>query len=178
MELWQLAKPFGRPAKFANAEALWQAFVAYLEWSANNPMTINDTRSQRVGSKRSAIEKKLGKEGDSSDEKRQYKQTVERPLSLIAFRLHAGIKRDWCAFKNDYSSKSQDFCRVLQAIEETVRTQQVSNALVGNYKENLVARLNGISDTIKQEHSGNIGDRKGMSIAEAQSIIQEVESKI
>ena len=178
MELWQIAKPFGRPAKFANAEALWQAFVAYLEWSANNPMTVNDTKSQRVGSKRSSIEKKLEKEGDSREEKRQYKQTVERPLSLIAFRLHANIKREWATFKADYSAKSEDFRQVLQAIEATIRSQQVSNALVGNYKENLVARLNGISDTIKQEHSGEITTRKSMSISEAKQIIHEVESKI
>lgn len=164
MELWQIAKPFGRPAKYKSPQELWDAFIAYAEWSANNPMTINDSRSQRKSTLK--------------DERSQYKQTVERPLSLGAFRLHAGIKREWCLFKQDYSKRSNDFCRVIQAIETTIRGQQVQNALVGNYKENLVARLNSISDTVKQEVSGNINTKKGMSIGEAKAILDELEDKI
>lgn len=168
MELWQIAKPFGRPVKFKNPDELWTAFLQYCEWAENNPLTIGAERRQKS--------KGAGKEVKS--ERYQRKVEAPRPLSIGAFRLHAGIKREWCIFKKDYSKRSQDFCRVIEAIETSVRQQQVDNALVGNYKENLVARLNGISETIHQEHSGNVSTRKGMSIAEAQTILQEVESKI
>lgn len=164
MELWQIAKPFGRPAKFKSPQELWEAFIAYVEWSANNPMTVNDTRSQRKSTLK--------------DERSQYKQQVERPLTLIAFRLHAGIKRDWATFKADYSKRSKDFCGVLQAIEQQVRDQQVQNALVGNYKENLVARLNGISDTVEQKVSGNIATRKSLSVQEARDLLDNIEKEI
>lgn len=164
MELWQIAKPFGRPAKFKTPEELWQAFLAYLEWNTNNPMTVNDTRSQRKSTLK--------------DERSQYKQQVERPLSLIAFRLHANIKRDWATFARDYSKKSADFRGVIQAIEQQVREQQVNNALVGNYKENLVARLNGISDTVKQEVTGQVSTRKGVSVQEAQALLQQIDKEI
>lgn len=163
-ELWQIAKPFGRPAKFKNATELWDAFIRYVEWSAANPMTINDAKSQRKSTLK--------------DERSQYKQTVERPLSLGSFRLHAGIHRQWGDFRKDYMKRSKAFCEVIYAIEETVREQQISNAAVGNYKENLVARLNGISDTVKQEVSGNITARKGMSIQEAQTFLADLEKEI
>lgn len=165
MELWQIAKPFGRPAKFKTPQELWDAFLAYCEWAANNPMTVQDTRSQRKSSAR--------------DEEAQYKQTVERPYSLVAFRLHAGIKRDWDTFKKDYAKKGKDFRGVLQAIEESIRQQQVENAMVGNYKENIVSRINNISDTIRQEVSGELNtNRKGMSVQEARDFINQLEKEI
>lgn len=165
MELWQIAKPFGRPAKFKTPQELWDAFLAYCEWAANNPMTVQDTRSQRKSSAR--------------DEKAQYKQTVERPYSLVAFRLHAGIKRDWDTFKKDYAKKGKDFRGVLQAIEESIRQQQVENAMVGNYKENIVSRINNISDTIRQEVFGELNtNRKGMSVQEARDFINQLEKEI
>lgn len=163
-ELWQIAKPFGRPAKFKNAEELWHAFIDYVTWSENNPMQIANERSQK--------QKVVG------TEKMQKREEAVRPLSITAFRLHAGIKREWCIFKTDYQRRSQDFCRVIQAIEQSVRQQQVDNALVGNYKENLVARLNGISDTIHQEVTGQVSTRKGMSIGEAKSLLETLNEKI
>ncbi len=163
-ELWQIAKPFGRPAKFKNPEALWQAFLDYAQWSANNPMIVQDTKAQRRAGLR--------------DEKSQYQQTIARPYSLVAFRLHAGIKRDWDTFKKDYARKSKDFCGVLQAIEQTIRQQQVENAMVGNYKENIVSRINNISDTIRQEVSGEINTRKNLSVQEARDFINQLEKEI
>lgn len=163
-ELWQIAKPFGRPAKFKTPEALWQAFLDYAQWSANNPMIVQDTKAQRRAGLR--------------DEKSQYQQTIARPYSIVAFRLHAGIKRDWDTFKKDYACKSKDFCGVLQAIEQTIRQQQVENAMVGNYKENIVSRINNISDTIRQEVSGEINTRKNLSVQEARDFINQLEKEI
>ena len=164
MELWQIAKPFGRPALFKTPEELWQAFIAYVEWSHNNPMTVQSTKSQKQGSK--------------NNEKAQYQQTMERPLTLGAFRLHANIRRDWATFKAEYSKKrNKDFCGVLQAIESSIRNQQVQNALVGNYKENLVARLNSISDTVEQKVTAQVS-AKGMTVAEAQAFLDNLDSQI
>jgi len=162
-ELWQLAKPFGRPAMFKSAEELWAAFERYIEWSVNNPMTIQDTKRQTARG--------------AAGEKTQYKQTIARPLSITAFCLHAGIKREWYAFKNDYSAKSEDFCRVIIAIEKSIRQQQVDNAMVGNYKENLVARLNNIADTIENKVTAQ-ASVKGMSVSEAQAFLDKLNEEI
>lgn len=164
-ELWQIAKPFGRPRKFKTPQELWDAFIAYVEWAENNPITVGNERRQKQSAKR-------------GEEKAQRKETAPRPYSLVAFRIHAGIKRDWCAFKDYYSGKSEDFCRVLQAIEECVRQQMVEQAMVGNYKENLVARINGISDSIKQEVKADVNARTSLSVGEAQAFLEELEKTI
>lgn len=165
MELWQIAKPFGRPAKFKSPQELWEAFIAYVEWSENNPITIGNERRQKQSAKR-------------GEEKAQKKETAPRPFSLVAFRLHAGIKRDWATFSATYSKRNHDFCGVIQAIEESVRQQMVEQAMVGNYKENLVARLNGISDTVEQKVSGNIATRKSLSVQEARDLLDNIEKEI
>lgn len=103
---------------------------------------------------------------------------MARPYSLVAFRIHAGIKRDWDTFKKDYSKKSRDFRGVLQAIEESIRQQQVENAMVGNYKENIVSRINNISDTIRQDVSGTITAAKGMSVQEARDFMNQLDKEI
>lgn len=128
-------------------------------------MVVQDTKAQRRAGQR--------------DEKSQYQQTIARPYSLVAFRLHAGIKRDWDTFKKSYSARSQAFCGVLYAIEQTIRQQQVDNAMVGNYKENLVARINNISDTIHQEVSGELNTKqKQLSVQEARDFINQIEKEI
>jgi hypothetical protein len=163
-ELWQIAKPFGRPAKFKSPEELWDAFQRYCTWAENNPLTIGKERRQKNNAK--------------GAEKSQRNEEAPRPLSLTAFRLHASIKREWCIFKADYSKRSQDFCRVLYAIEESVRQQQVDNALVGLYKENLVARINGLAEVTKQEVSGSVNTQQGMSVEKSREFLQQIESEI
>lgn len=168
-ELWQIAKPFGRPAKFKTPQELWDAFIAYCTWAENNPLTIGKERRQ----------KSKGQGEKAASERFQRNEEAPRPLSLVAFRMHAGIKRDWDTFKKEYAArKTADFCGVLQAIEESVRQQQVENAMVGIYKENIVSRINNISDTIKQEVSGEIATRKSMSISEAKALLADIDKEI
>ncbi|MBQ9602430.1 MAG: hypothetical protein IJR42_01295 [Paludibacteraceae bacterium] len=164
-ELWQIAKPFGRPRKFKTPKELWDAFIAYVEWAENNPITVGNERRQKQSAKR-------------GEEKAQRKETAPRPYSLVAFRIHAGIKRDWATFAATYSKRSHDFCGVIQAIEESVRQQMVEQAMVGNYKENLVARINGISDSIKQEVKADVQARTSLSVGEAQAFLEELEKTI
>lgn len=168
MELWQIAKPFGRPAKFKSPEELWTAFLRYCEWATNNPLTIGKERRQ----------KSKGAGENARSERFQRNEEAPRPLSLTAFRLHAGIKRDWDTFKKEYiARKTADFCGVIYAIEESVRQQQIDNALVGLYKENLVARLNKISDTVENKVTATAAV-KGMSVAEAQAFLEKLDSQI
>ena len=167
-ELWQIARPFGRPAKFKSPEELWDAFQRYCTWAENNPLTIGKERRQ----------KSKGQGEKAASERFQRNEEAPRPLSLTAFRLHAGIKREWCIFKSDYSKRSQDFCRVIYAIEESVRQQQVDNALVGLYKENLVARINGLAEVTKQEVTADVKTKVGMSVEESREFLQQIESEI
>lgn len=168
MELYEIAKPFGRPRKFKTAEDLWNAYVAYTQWNDANPLTVYNYQEQSME----------GKGKTAPDAQRRRRQMVVRPMSLTAFRLHAGIKRDWATFKADYEKRGENFRGVLQIIEECVRRQMVEGALVGNYKENLVARLNGISDSIKQEVKADVKERKQLSVQEAREYMKQLENDI
>lgn len=163
-QLWDIAKPFGRPRKFKTAEELWDAFVAYTKWNEQNPLTVHNVKK--------AVAKSAGQD------KSALQETVERPYSLVAFRFHAGIKREWSVFKGDYEHRSQDFCKVIDAIERSIRQQQIDNAAVGNYKENLIARLNNISDSVEQKVSGSVETKSSLSVDEARRFLEELDKKI
>lgn len=164
-EIYELAKPFGRPLKFKTAESLWDAFIKYARWNDANPITLTQSKAQSQSAK-------------TGDKREARNESVARPYSLTAFRFHAGIKRQWADFRNDYSNRSASFCEVINAIEDAIRTQQVENALVGNYKENLVARLNGISDNVHQEVTAKIEERKELSVEEAKAFLEQIEKEI
>lgn len=168
MELYEIAKPFGRPRKFKSAEQLWDAFVRYTQWNDGNPITVYNYQE-------AAME---GKGKTTPDSQRRRQATLRRPMSLTAFRLHAGIKRDWATFKADYLVRGESFRGVINTIEDAVRQQMVDGALVGNYKENLVARLNGISDSIKQEVKADVKERKELSVQEAREYMNKLEEEI
>lgn len=163
-QLWDIAKPFGRPRKFKTAEELWDAFVAYTKWNEQNPLTVHNVKK--------AVAKSAGQD------KSALQETVERPYSLVAFRFHAGIKREWSVFKGDYEHRSQDFCKVIDAIERSIRQQQIDNAAVGNYKENLVARLNGISENITQKVKADVKENIQLSPEQAKALLREIEAEI
>jgi ABC-type histidine transport system ATPase subunit len=82
------------------------------------------------------------------------------------------------AIIREQKKKGEDFCAVLHAIESTVRQQQVENAIVGNYKENIVSRIHNLSDTINQVVSGNIKQDQQLSPKEAATFIKELQKKI
>ncbi|MDO5829153.1 MAG: hypothetical protein Q4Q25_03280, partial [Methanocorpusculum sp.] len=87
-------------------------------------------------------------------------------------------KRDWATFKAEYEKRDDSFCGVISFIEESVRRQMVEGALVGNYKENLVARLNGISERITQEVKADVRERKQLSVEEARAFMNQLENDI
>ncbi len=119
-----------------------------------------------------------GKGKTTPDAERRRQETVRRPMSLYDFCMHAEIRRDWSKFKQTYEKHGEEFCRVINAIENAIRGQQVSGALVGNYKENLVARLNGIADSIKQEVKADVRERKQLSVQEAREYMKQLENDI
>lgn len=125
--------PLGRPPKYDTPEKLWKKFTSYCDWCDNNPIDLPS---------RMNVEK-----GSQNDLRKAQKGTVQarRPYVLYGFLVWAGIT-NWTEFKKRETNQSDDFLRVIRAIEETIKSQQVSGAMVGLYNSNLTARLNGIND--------------------------------
>lgn len=119
--------------KYKTADELREKAQEYFAWADKNPI-----RGSRI----------VTKDGDGTIT-RDYQ--YPRPYSLDGFRLFAGIHQ-WSVFKE--SNKGRDgFAEVIDYIETTIRQQQVAGAMAGMYKENLVARLNGIADNVKVQQA-------------------------
>lgn len=124
--------PFGRPTKYATAKSLWEKFLDYVAWADANPIETFNRVSGR---------------GDTKTQKSQEiaHNRVQRPYTLCAFMTFAGIS-NWTEFKKKQNQQKPDFVRVIHAIENATKSQQIDGAMVGLYNPNLTARLNGIAE--------------------------------
>ncbi len=125
---WEARASVGRPQIFETPEDLYNSACEYFEYTTNR--------------------KDL--------DKYAFKQKRNVPFTLTGLCLFLGVntKYFW-DFKRrlnvEESEKDAEFSEVINKIEEIIQTQQVTGAIVGLYKENIIARLNGIKDSVKQE---------------------------
>lgn len=103
---------------------------------------------------------------------------VPRPITLTAFRVHAQIARDWYTFRKEYESKGDDFVIVLDLIEDIVKAQQIEQAMVGNYKENIVARANGLTDNVRTQMTGSVNVSKELTPQQAREYLAQLETEV
>lgn len=109
---------------FNSAEKLREAADAYFKWCDENPI-----KGQAV-------------QGDR-DETREY----PRPYTFEGLALFIGVS-NWTQFVND-NREREGFSDELDRIRNKVRCNQIEGALVGIYKENITARLNGIAEQVQ-----------------------------
>ena len=135
-ELWQHAieqhrNLGGRPRKWKSPDELIDKLQEYCTACAENPILVQD------GMRKS-------KDGGQKDEQVLQMNRVVRPLTLDGYCNFAGIG-GWRRMKQFYSN-DEGFADAIALVERVIRDQQVSGAMVGLYKENIVSRINGISD--------------------------------
>lgn len=76
---------------------------------------------------------------------------VQPPMSLISFVLFAGITFEgW-----DNYCKREEFFEVTTHIRKEIEGDQVDGAAVGQYNQNIIARLVGLSDKLQMQGEGN-----------------------
>jgi len=132
--IWRHAR-IGR-RMYETPEELWEDAQRYFEWADENPI-----KGQTATTK-----SKKNKRGNKEEEKVEASlSNTTRPYTLPALCTFCGIKR-WGDFKAKYMPIA-GFEDVISAIENIITSQQLDNAMVGIFKENLTARLNGIADT-------------------------------
>lgn len=120
----------GGQYQFKTPEDLREAARSYFEWCDKNPI-----RGQRV----------LRKSED--DEKPELRDEMyPRPYTFEGLCDFIDIW-DWSRFVSD--NKDRDgFAPVLGWIRNKIRKQQIEGSMVGLYRENLTARLNGIAENM------------------------------
>lgn len=127
-EFWKARSTYGREKIFKTPENLWEAALEYFKWAEDNPLYRND-----------AI-----RSGDKAGELIQ--TPIDRPLTVEGMCIFFGVTTQ--TFQN-YASNSEeykDYFVIATQIKEILRDQKLSGAVVGNYKENIVARLLGMAD--------------------------------
>lgn len=134
-ELWQAAieqhrNLGGRPRKWKSPDEIIDKLEEYCKACAENPILVQ--------------EGKKTKDGGQKSEKVFEMNRVARPMTLDGYCNFAGIS-DWSKTKQTYANE-EGFSEAFALVECVIRDQQVSGAMVGLYKENIVSRINGITD--------------------------------
>ena len=131
----------GRPPKFKTPEELQEKAEGYFQYCDTHPI--------EVWQRKAAAANQSAKNGSGvkSDEGTMY---IRRPYTLDGLGLWCGIS-SWKEYRSYHAE--DEFSAVIRALEARVRDQQVSGAVVGMYNANLVARLNGISESVQVETS-------------------------
>ena len=162
-----IASRVGRPPKYATAMELAKVADEYFEWCDDTPV---ETSSRKlVGAEQSA---KTGSKAKSDETV----FTSKRAYTLDGFCLYAGIG-NWSQYKKDHA-EDEEFRRVLYAIEQTIRDQQVVGSLVGLFNANIVARLNGLADVHREEGAEERKQTAGEAIAAILGIsVEQIEDR-
>ena len=124
-QFWKLRSKNGRDKLFESPELLWESACEYFQWCDENPILSTKSTTSTQGS--------------SSEEKE-----FQRPYTKQGLFFYLGCSESW--LREFRKTCSNDFLRVIEAIEQTIENQQVAHAMVGVFNSSLVARLNGIKD--------------------------------
>lgn len=127
---WELRSKHGRDKIFSTPELLWKEATRYFTWCEENPLWETDFRGK------DATEVQIPK---------------VRAFTLKGLCLYLRVNedfihrfRDACAGRSD--EESQDFCRIISDIYDTIFMQKFTNAAAGFLKENLIARETGLAE--------------------------------
>ena len=121
----------GGQYQFKTPEDLRKAAQSYFDWCDANPI-----RGQRTVK-------------NSDGEKELRDDMLPRPYTFEGLCEHIDIW-DWSLFVTN--NKERDgFAPVLGWIRNKVRRNQIEGGMVGLYRENLTARLNGITDNVADQ---------------------------
>jgi hypothetical protein len=124
-EFWKMRSKHGRDTLFASPELLWESACEYFEWCNSNPIVSSKNTASTNG---------------SSNEIKEF----QRPFTRQGLFFFLKCSEDW--LRNFKKECSEDFLRVVIAIEQTIDNQQIEHSLVGIFNANLTARIQGIKD--------------------------------
>ncbi len=129
MKLPTYSQLMGAPKKYT-ADAFWNKFLEYVEDNKTDTMA-------RV---------ELLKAGELAGIQKQCDLKV--PLSIKGFCIYAMITHQTFLNYNDSEQLDKDLFEVSTRIRDYIETEQVNGANVGLYNPNIVARVNGLNETI------------------------------
>lgn len=123
-QFWKERSKHGREKTFATPELLWEAACEYFTWCEENP--IKDPRS-------------FGQ------------RNIQRPFTIVGMCRFLGVNSVYLQQMEEYlrervDEQSKEFSNIIILIKETIYQQKFENAVIGVYKENIIARDLGLTD--------------------------------
>ena len=119
-------KKRGRPKKLPAPFDLWDAFLRYRQWVADNPLKVHDFK---------------GKDADEVYIKK------ERPLSLEGFsnfcwefKIHGFIDD----YFHNKEGRYEDFATICTRIKAIIRENQIAGGMAGVFNPSITQRLNNL----------------------------------
>jgi len=135
-QFWMFRSKHGCDKLFQSPDLMWEAACEYFAWCVANP--IVDPRS--FGGK----------------------QKIQRPFTMQGLCLYMNCNtayfRKFKSRLEDENELDEGFDTVISCIEETVYQQKFENAIIGVYKENLIARELGLADKSESKSEVTISD--------------------
>lgn len=124
-QFWRLRAKHGRDKIFASPEILWESACEYFNWCDENPWMRTDFK---------------GKDAD------RVLIPTERPYTMAALSFYLGCNRVY--FTQFRSTCSEDFAKIIAAIDEVMYSQKFEGAAVGAFNANLISRDLGLKDSM------------------------------
>jgi hypothetical protein len=131
-QFWKLRSKHGKDKLFTTPALLWEAACDYFQSCYDNPIIAEDNKGTR-----------------NVNEVR-----LMRPFTRKGFCIFCDASEHW--YENFKLSAPEDYQVIMRKIETIIDNQQYEGAIVGLYNSNLVARMQGLGDSQKVEHSGGI----------------------
>lgn len=131
-KFWLMRSKHGRDKIFKTPDDLWNAACEYFESVINNPIIAEDNKGTKNVNEVKFI----------------------RPFTIRALCLFLNVSRNY--FIEFKKTANQDFLLVIDKIEETIYNQKFEGAVVGIFKENIIARELGLKDKTETDQNVNI----------------------
>lgn len=145
-QLWKLRTKHGRNRLFSDALALYTEARRYFEWCDKNPRA-----------KAEIVKSKLEWDDIDVPLKRPYLMTGLGTYLFVSANYFPQVERE-LTDKLDggiITASEADLLGVIRWIRQTVFNEQLEGALTGQYNALIIARLNGMADTINNNNTGD-----------------------
>lgn len=132
--------PAGRPKEYT-PESLLEKAHEYMNWCDQNPVMSNHVSAGKI-----------------------VQVPHNKPYLETGFVLFANIDyQTWLNYKSK-RPEYKEFFEVTREILHFFKTQNVERAVCGEYKENIVSRLLGLSESTETKLSGEVSKSKKIEI--------------
>jgi len=125
-ELWEMAKPFGRPPIFKGPEDFWAAACKYFKWIKDNPLVEEKVFNGRDGIVHGYVDKL-------------------HAMTVQGLCLHMGINSDTFY---EYE-KRKDFTEIVGLVRQTIYEQKLTGAAADLLNASIISRELGLTDKIE-----------------------------